>query len=148
MRRLVTAAIASAILAAVPGAPALAQPGVHVDPGSPAGKEYALPLDQARRDAKGESGPGSSSRTSRSAPLFGEGIEPADGGSAPGGEKGPGRGGAGGNDRAKPGTAARLTATTDTTGDSPLLVDGGIALAVLVAAGVFALALRRVLRQN
>ena len=37
------------------------EPGVHVDPGSPSGKEYAIPLEGARRDA---SGGGSSSGSS------------------------------------------------------------------------------------
>ena len=32
------------------------EPGVHVDPGSPAAKEYALPLDQARQTGLGYSG--------------------------------------------------------------------------------------------
>src|SRR6476619_4464476 len=44
--------------------------GVHVDPNSPAGKEYALPLDSARRDANG----GGDSAAGSGAPLFGVGI--------------------------------------------------------------------------
>jgi hypothetical protein len=52
---------------AVPGAGAVAG-GVHFDPESPAGKEYALPLAQARNEATGEGG------SSASAPLFGAGI--------------------------------------------------------------------------
>jgi hypothetical protein len=150
MRRLAIAALAPALAATAPAVPALAQSGVHVDPGSPAGKEYALPLDQARRDAGGGGGrqsgqPGSSS--SGSAALFGQGIKPvrsAGGkakGSAPGSDaQGSGKSGS------RSGAAARLSATTGTTGGSPLLVDGGIALAVLLAAGAFALGLRRVLR--
>ena len=50
-------------------APARASdPGVHLDPGSPAGKEYAIPLEQARGSSG--SGPGG-------AALFGAGIRPA-----------------------------------------------------------------------
>jgi hypothetical protein len=53
--------------------------GVFFDPDTPAGKEYAIPLEQARRDAGGggqarrenEAGP-------RGQPLFGVGIERAD----------------------------------------------------------------------
>jgi hypothetical protein len=46
------------------------EPGVHVDPGSPAAKEYVIPLSQARRiGAEGSS-------DSSSAPLFGAGIGP------------------------------------------------------------------------
>ncbi len=55
--------------------PAQAQNGVTVDPGSPTGKEYAIPLDAARRDAA----PGGDGRRplagrQRDAPLFGEGV--------------------------------------------------------------------------
>src|SRR3954469_3314415 len=78
MRRALVPALAVVLGGATPTAAAAAEPGVHVDPGSPAGKEYALPLDQAKRDAgagTGQAGrPGGSS--GRSA-LFGEGIKPA-----------------------------------------------------------------------
>jgi hypothetical protein len=116
-----------------------------VDPGSPAGKEYALPLDQAKRDA-GQSRQSAGSSSGRSA-LFGEGIQPAPGAGAK--AKGSAAGGSGqgsGGRAAKSGSAAPLSAATGTTGGSPLLVDGGIAVAVLLAAGGFGLALRRVLR--
>jgi hypothetical protein len=47
--------------------------GVHVDPDSPSGKEYQLPLEGARRDAAG--GQGSADRGGGPAPpLFGAGI--------------------------------------------------------------------------
>jgi hypothetical protein len=52
------------------------EPGVHIDPGSPAAKEYALPLYQGRQT-------GASSTTASSATAtFGAGIHP------PGGSKG------------------------------------------------------------
>lgn len=47
------------------------EPGVHADPGSPAAKEYALPLNQARQT-------GSGSHAGPVAP-FGAGIQPAGG---------------------------------------------------------------------
>jgi hypothetical protein len=86
-------AAAFLILLLAPPSAAMAQgPGVFVDPDSPAGKEYALPLDQARREAAPDaSGPGAG-RTGRDSggdasgstapPLFGEGIEPSDGAAA------------------------------------------------------------------
>jgi hypothetical protein len=43
------------------------EPGVHVDPGSPAAKEYALPLNQARKT-------GTSTAGSAAAAPFGAGI--------------------------------------------------------------------------
>ena len=45
--------------------------GVHIDPGSPAAKEYALPLSRAR-----QIGAEGASRGSPSGPLFGAGIGP------------------------------------------------------------------------
>jgi hypothetical protein len=48
------------------------EPGVHADPGSPATKEYALPLNQARQTGRGSPG----HTTSSSATLFGAGIKP------------------------------------------------------------------------
>ena len=54
--------------------------GVTVDPGSPSGKEYAIPIDTARREAAGGSAPGPGSTGSGptsgtpAAPLFGVGV--------------------------------------------------------------------------
>lgn len=48
------------------------QPGVHVDPGSPAGKEYQIPVVGARSEtAGGTQGQGGNP------PLFGVGVTPA-----------------------------------------------------------------------
>jgi hypothetical protein len=82
-----------ALLLAVAAPPAAAQQdGVFVDPDSPAGKEYAVPIDQACGEAAGggESGSGEE-------PLFGEGIEPGSGDSAnkPRGGEGAGQNGGG-----------------------------------------------------
>jgi hypothetical protein len=54
-------------LVVVPAAAAV-EPGVHVDPGSPAAKEYALPLSQARQTGQGPRSP------SGAGALFGAGI--------------------------------------------------------------------------
>jgi hypothetical protein len=55
--------------------PASAQtPEVQVDPNSPAGTEYAIPLDKARQDAAGDKGT-SGKRGGKSEQLFGAGIE-------------------------------------------------------------------------
>jgi hypothetical protein len=68
--------------------PALAQadaglpPGVHIDPGSPAAKEYVIPLSQARQT--GAEGSSSSSAV----PLFGAGIGPRGGGGSSRGAQG------------------------------------------------------------
>jgi hypothetical protein len=47
------------------------EPGVHADPGSPAAKEYALPINQARQTGTAPSHAGTGS-----AALFGAGIKP------------------------------------------------------------------------
>lgn len=76
-RLAVCAAVALACLFASAGGAGAQSDGVHVDPESPAGKEYALPLESARRDAAGgapSSGGATSSGGSDPAPLFGEGI--------------------------------------------------------------------------
>jgi hypothetical protein len=82
---------------------AAAQDGVFVDPNSPSGKEYQIPLESARRqaDPKRKSGkvvPGERG----GAPLFGEGIQsddatPAAAAGGSGGGSGSGGGGSGGS---------------------------------------------------
>lgn len=67
--------------AVYPEAAGALEPGVHADPGSPAAKEYALPLNQARQTGRGAGGGGEGS--SASGP-FGAGIKPpGSGGSSP-----------------------------------------------------------------
>jgi len=63
-------AVAYAPEAALGSQPAL-QPGVHVDPGSPAGKEYQIPITAARGQVAG-----GSSSNSANPPLFGVGVTP------------------------------------------------------------------------
>lgn len=63
---------------------ALAQDdGVTIDPDSPTAKEYAIPLESARRDAA----PG---RETSEPPLFGEGVTPESDGDAQPASGGPG----------------------------------------------------------
>ena len=56
--------------AALAARPSL-QSGVHVDPGSPAGKEYQIPLSGARNETAGGAQSGSGNP-----PLFGVGVTP------------------------------------------------------------------------
>ena len=79
------AVVAIAVVALFLAASAAAQePGVSVDPNSPAGVEYDVPLAKARREAAGRSdGPGpEGARSPGSQPLFGVGIVEARGGSS------------------------------------------------------------------
>lgn len=71
---LLLCALVAAVSTSIVVAPAaLAQEDeVFVDPGSPSGKEYALPINRARQQAGTSTKKGSGSRE---APLFGEGVE-------------------------------------------------------------------------
>jgi hypothetical protein len=60
---------------------------VHIDPDSPTGQEYDIPLERARRQASSRPGVASQSSRSSSDALFGEGIEPADGADAADGSR-------------------------------------------------------------
>ena len=76
-RRLIATLAATATVSGA--ATAVAQePGVHIDPESPTAKEYAIPLEDARRQAD-PSRPRSAPvvQGSRSSPLFGAGVSAA-----------------------------------------------------------------------
>lgn len=131
---LLTGAVALAFLA--PAQPASAG-GVHFDPDSPAGKEYALPLDQARDEAAGvgkSDGP-----AGEKAPLFGEGVTKG-GGSA---EPGPSGGGPqGGSPATGTGTEERAEQRAEIAAATAISSsDGGYALssAILWVAALLAL---------
>jgi hypothetical protein len=75
----------------LPGAALAQEPGVHFDPGSPAGKEYAIPLAEGRAE-----GAGTKNQRAAADVPFGVGITPPGGGDGPGGDGPGGRGGGGG----------------------------------------------------
>jgi hypothetical protein len=80
--RAVFAAVAVVVLCAFAPQAALAASGppagVHVDPGSPAGKQYSIPIPSARGEASGQSaGSGSGDP-----PSFGAGVTPSAAGTA------------------------------------------------------------------
>jgi hypothetical protein len=104
------------------------EPGVHVDPRSPAAKEYALPLNQAR-------GTGTSASPSSSSPegsLFGAGIKPP----SSGGSAGAGTGHSGHSARAGRAAAASPPAATTGGGSPPANVLGRLALRSSTGGGV------------
>lgn len=143
-------------------APAVAQDGVFVDPDSPSGKEYQIPLESVRRQADPATRAGAKvAPGQRSAPLFGEGIDPE---AASSGAAGPG-GGAGGAAPGSRGSSASTGAGTGSGGgsasaadaiaaarsqpgapaggtDSTFVILGG-AMLVLLAGSAAGLALRR-----
>lgn len=140
-----------------------------VDPDSPAGVQYQLPLDQARKDAAGGDAGGHRSEAPRSgpAPLFGAGIvavksdRSSGGGRAAGAEaRGSRDGEAGGGARASGGdrgaddgsgsdakVTQAATGSPDPDGGSATWTVAAIVLAVLAAGTLLGLLLRRVLRQ-
>jgi hypothetical protein len=127
---------------AISTAPASAlEPGVHVDPGSPAAHEYALPLGQARQTGGGS---GTSNGSSENGSLFGAGIKPPGGGhghkGSAGGSRAALKGGAG-----KGGSPSGATSATglppasivrdardhSSNGSLLALIGGGVAILVL-----------------
>ena len=124
---------------------ALAQdPGVHFDSGSPAGKEYAIPLAEGRAE-----GAGTTNQRAAADTPFGVGITPrgGGGGGAGGGDDGPtGSGGAGTREGAE-GRGVERRAIDEravSNAEEPVDTTGrtvGIALGVLVAGILLALLL-------
>ena len=74
IRFAVALAVAQAVSWAIAGPAAALEPGVFVDPGSPAGKEYSVPLSDLRGAAAGHAPVGN-----QSPPLFGVGVSPPGG---------------------------------------------------------------------
>ena len=138
--------------------PALAlEPGVHADPGSPAAKQYALPLNQARQTGAGPTGhEGSSANV-----PFGAGIKPPGAGgsshSGAGAGQSVGRGGASGPNAANssgrqstlPSAVLRASSSQASSagGDGSILALLGGAVAILILGG-FGGALMRRSRQS
>ena len=143
--------------------PAVAEkPGVHVDPDTPAGKEYAIPIDQARREAQGTSQPNTGHGSNGSAPLFGAGISPRSGGGAGSSDRGRGSHGSskggtvgarksGGNpsqgERGASRPRAAIVASTDT-GGAAAFQTATLVAAVLLAGGLLGSVLHRVRRKR
>jgi hypothetical protein len=140
------------------------EPGVHVDPGSPAAKQYALPLNQAR-----EIGRGGGAGAGASSSLFGAGIGSARSHRSAVAAKVVGsnaRGGVGLDVRDEPlrrsrkglpssqSTPASLAASPldiaahEGSGDGSLLALLGGAIAVLLLGGAAGVAMRRVRRSS
>jgi hypothetical protein len=154
VRLKITAVAACSILAAT-GLPASAgaEPGLTVDPQSPAGVEYAVPLDHARGGHGGSGGSGGSGTGGGSPALFGNGIKAA-GGSGSGSGSGSGNGhdtgsgnGAGGNSgggktQAPSGTERDVTPVAASASYSTAGPIAGLAGAVLLAGGGLGLFLR------
>ena len=141
----VVCACAGAALALPAGASAQIDPGVNYDPGSPSGKEYAIPLVEGRSDAAGTT----NQRQGANIP-FGVGIKPP--GGTGGGKHGAGTGGSGANGSgkagepqgARPGESSRALAARIAAAEQPPGTAGRtflLALAILLPAALLALLL-------
>jgi hypothetical protein len=155
-RTLLALALALACTVGGPATPAIAQSGVTVDPGSPSGKEYAIPLTSARRDAAagGKTSTTPKSGSKASSPLFGEGVgDPAgsSSGSKPRGN-GPSKGQRKSRTRSTPRApgsnvvdrAVRpVAASVPNGGSGSTLTIAAVALSVLLLGGVIGSIARR-----
>jgi hypothetical protein len=150
------ALVALGLLVPGAGAASAQDSEVHVDPDSPAGKEYALPLDSARQDASG--GSGGTGAAGQSAPLFGAGVSKAAGrGGGEGSDSGGGQGdGSSSADRGGSnsgvsggGTAQVARAVADEEGGlSPGVITLLIAMGVLFVGILIGLSVRVLRRTN
>lgn len=122
--------------------------GVYVDPDSPAGKEYALPLDAARREASGGGGGGDGGASAP--PLFGAGISnrgdsakaARDGGRPSEANRTPDGGSAGGGDASQAASQAARVVADGAVGLSAGVVTVLIGLAVLLVGAAVGLSVR------
>lgn len=140
-------------LAATAGVAPAQEDRVFVDPDSPSGKEYELPIDRAREQAAPSRQNQGSEAGAQGTPLFGEGVEPEQGRAA--GATTPGKVGTrddGGEDaasgapaqRASAGaTAARTAQAAAPAGGTGLAAIIGAGAGVLVVGGLLGLLLRR-----
>jgi hypothetical protein len=90
------AGIAVCCTLGLPGAALAQDPGVHFDSGSPAGKEYAIPLAEGRAE-----GAGTTNQRAAADTPFGAGITPPGGRGGTGGGGGPAGSGSTGGDGAR-----------------------------------------------
>jgi hypothetical protein len=146
--------LAAVLAVGLPGTATAAEPGVHIDPGSPAGKEYALPIEQARRDAVppgggpggggGGGGAGGGSSGPGGSPLFGAGIlAQASSSAARDGAAARSSGGAGKGATARRASGPALPAPASTGAAADTNQTLLLAIAVLAAGGLSGLAVRR-----
>ena len=154
MRRLAALVAVPAAALALASPAAAQEDGVFFDDESPAGKEYAIPSDQARSQSGGGGpsggGPGAGSANGGGAPLFGQGVTRAQGragsrdgagGSGPGGRSSGNRSADGEPGiRFTPPSPGRIEA--DDASSSPVLWMGGAAVAIFFAGGLVATAAR------
>lgn len=156
IRRLVVGLTVLVVAAFAP--PAAAQQSIFVDPDSPTGAEYDIPLERARRDASPDPQSANQPYRSRSAPLFGSGIDTGSGpgradqggvaspsdanGSAPAG-KTPRNQRAGRQGIPEAVQAAIQQPGAPDGGVGTSLLFGGAGLLVLLLGGVVGIALRR-----
>jgi hypothetical protein len=146
--------LAGLALFAGAGEAAAQSDGVVVDPESPAGKEYALPLDKARQDVAPTPGAGTDgsdgTNGSDDTPLFGAGITKRNGAQDQGRQGGEGSDARGqgdgeeGGDNGADVAARSVTAAASASGSglSSGWITALVAFGVLLVGGIAGLSLR------
>jgi hypothetical protein len=125
MRLAFTTAAALLVWAAL-AVPASAQePGVHVDPDSPTGQEYDIPLERARRKSSPSEDEGARGSRTPADTLFGAGIESPDDDGGGGGDAS-NDGGSGAGNSSSGAKRAGSTASREHTGKRPATVQAAI----------------------
>jgi hypothetical protein len=130
-----TAALMCATLTAIGATDASAQSGgVFVDPDSPSGKEYAIPLESARRQADPQAPSGHAGGPAAApATLFGEGVvSPSSTGGKSSSDEGGKRAGKRGSTVAEPDTDSATRDIVKIAASRPGAPDGGIGTPALV----------------
>jgi cobalamin biosynthesis Mg chelatase CobN len=152
-RRLIV--VASALSLLLPATATGQEPGVSYDPDSPAGKEYAVPLDRVRQESSGTQ---SQDASPGATPLFGVGVsraptssrsgtaKPSTGGSSAGdGNESPAPAGGSGSGGGGGTTATEAVAAS---ASRQLFAGGGIAALGVVLAVAVGFVVRRRTRQS
>lgn len=147
--------LACGLAALAPAASAQDDP-VFVDPDSPSGKEYELPIDRAREQGAAGRQRQQPAGGAQGAPLFGAGVEGDDRNTSPGtaksGTRSDGNGGGGSDDAAsEPGSeqatvgaaAARKVQAATPDGSTGVLEILGAGGGILLLGGLAGLLLRR-----
>jgi hypothetical protein len=127
--------LALCALAVIAPAAVAADDEIFVDPDSPSGKEYALPVDSARKQAAGAA-QGAKDATAPT-PLFGEGVEAAGSKATTRTSKASGAGAKAGSDDGATAAAGASTARARTAAPKTLKAqaaapDGGIGVAAVI----------------
>jgi len=127
---------------------------IFVDPGSPSGKEYALPIDRARKEAARDTKGAKDAKGQSATPLFGEGVDAAStpgasgrraggGGKAAADDANPSAAGTGAGSRETAPKTLKAQAAAPDGGIGVAAIIGGVSVGVLLLGAAIGVLLRR-----